>query len=160
MLRVSIFCVGNLKEKYWRDACAEYVKRLSAFCKINVVEFPEEKLPDNPSDTQIARTIQAEGARMLAKIPTGAKVVALCIEGKEMSSPALANTVSEWMTGGCSDLVLVIGGSYGLSDEIKKMAHYRLSISPMTFPHQLARVLLLEQIYRAFQIIQGGKYHK
>lgn len=160
MLRVTLLCVGNLKERYWRDACAEYEKRLSAFCKLSIVELPEERLPDAPSAAQITQVLDAEGKRILAKIPANAAVVALCIEGKEMPSPAIAATLERFANDGKSDVVFIIGGSHGLSVAVKKKATLRLSMSPMTFPHQLARVMLLEQIYRAFQISGGGKYHK
>lgn len=160
MLNVTIACVGKLKESYLRDACAEYGKRLSAFCRLRVVEVEEERVPDKPSDAQIAAALEAEGKRLLAKIPAGAAVVALCIEGKEMSSPALAAYLEQLAVSGTSHVALVIGGSWGLSDEVKRSALLRLSMSPMTFPHQLARVMLLEQIYRAMQISSGGKYHK
>ncbi len=160
MLRVTVLCIGNLKEKYWRDAVAEYTKRLSAFCKLQVVELAEERMSDTPSASQIASALEAEGKRILARIPAGAAVVPLCIEGKEMPSPALAQTLERFAVDGKSDVVFIIGGSCGLSDTVKAAATLRLSMSPMTFPHQLARVMLLEQIYRAFQISNGGKYHK
>lgn len=160
MLRVTVLCIGNLKERYWRDAVAEYTKRLSAFCKLQVVELAEERLPDAPSAAQITAAMEAEGKRILAKVPAGAVLVPLCIEGKEMPSPALAQTLDRFAVEGKSDVVFVIGGSCGLSDAVKNAAALRLSMSPMTFPHQLARVMLLEQIYRAFQISNGGKYHK
>ncbi len=160
MLTVTVVCVGKLKEAYWRDACAEYTKRLSAFCKINVVEVAEERLPDTPSAAQIAATVDAEGQRILSKIPAGASLVALCIEGKPMTSEALSEQLCAWAVGGASQLAFVIGGSHGLSDAVKREARLRLSFSPMTFPHQLARVMVLEQLYRSFHIASGGKYHK
>ena len=160
MRSVTVLCVGKLKEKYWRDAVAEYEKRLSAFCRLSVVEVDEERLPESPSPAQIAQTLQAEGKRLLARVPQGAAIYALCIEGKELSSPALAESLDRLAVDGCSHTVFIIGGSWGLSDEVKAAARFRLSMSPMTFPHQLARVMLLEQIYRAAQISSGGKYHK
>ncbi len=160
MLRVTLLCIGNLKERYWRDACAEYEKRLGAFCKVSIVELSEERLPDAPSAAQIAQALQAEGKRILAKFPANAAVAALCIEGKEMPSPSLAATLDRFANDGKSDVAFIIGGSHGLSDAVKEKATLRLSMSPMTFPHQLARVMLLEQLYRAFQILSGGKYHK
>lgn len=160
MLNVTLLCVGKLKESYWRDACAEYEKRLSAFCRFRLVEVAEERLPDNPSAAQIAATIDAEGKRLLEKIPREAAVIPLCIEGKELDSPSLSAYIDRLTVGGTSHIVLLIGGSWGLSDEVKNRAALRLSMSPMTFPHQLARVMVLEQIYRAFQISTGGKYHK
>lgn len=160
MLTVTIACVGKLKEAYWRDACAEYQKRLSGFCRLQIAEVAEERLPDEPSAAQIGAAINAEGQRLLSRIPDSAAVVALCIEGKEMSSESLAQCLSQWTVEGISHVVFVIGGSYGLSDAVKRRARLRLSFSPMTFPHQLARILTLEQIYRAFHICSGGKYHK
>ena len=151
MRHISLLCVGKLKEAYWRDACAEYGKRLSAFCRLTVTEVEEERLPENPSAAQIARAVQEEGRRLLAKVPAGAAVIAWCIEGKELDKLAVD---------GVNAAALVIGGSWGLSDDVKKAARLRLSMSPMTFPHQLARVMVLEQLYRAMQISQGGKYHK
>ena len=160
MLNITIACVGKLKESYLRDACAEYAKRLSAFCRLQIAEVDEERLPDKPSDAQIAAALAAEGKRLLARVPAGAALIALCIEGKEMSSPELARRLEQLAVSGTSHVVLMIGGSWGLSDEVKNSAALRLSMSPMTFPHQLARVMLLEQLYRAMQISAGGKYHK
>ena len=160
MLTVQLLCVGKLKERYWTDACAEYEKRLGSFCKFQLVEVAEERLPDNPSASQIAATIEAEGRRLLGKMPKDGKRIALCIEGQTVDSPALAAQMQRWAVEGASRLVLIIGGSYGLSQAVKDAADWRLSMSPMTFPHQLARVMVLEQIYRAFQISGGGKYHK
>ena len=160
MRTITVLCVGKLKEAYFRDACAEYVKRLGGFAKVQIVELDEERLPDAPSAAQIEAALAAEGKRMMEKIPRGAAVVALCIEGREQSSEALAATLSRWAVEGISHVVFVIGSSFGLSPEVKAAAKLKLSMSPMTFPHQLARVMLLEQVYRACQIEAGGKYHK
>jgi len=160
MLNVSLLCVGKLKEAYWRDACAEYEKRLGAFCRFRLIEVAEERLPDNPSPAQITATVEAEGKRLLDQLPKDCAVVPLCIEGKEMDSPALADRMQRWAVEGTSHIAFIIGGSWGLSDAVKNRAALRLSMSPMTFPHQLARVMVLEQVYRAFQISAGGKYHK
>lgn len=160
MRSITLLCVGKLKERYWREAVEEYQKRLSAFCRLSIVEVEEERLPDNPSPAQIAHTLEAEGARLLAKVPTGAAIYALCIEGKEMDSPTLSASLDKLTVDGVSHIVFIIGGSWGLSEEVKRAARVRLSMSPMTFPHQLARVMLLEQLYRAGQISLGGKYHK
>ena len=160
MLNVTMLCVGKLKEAYWRDACAEYEKRLGAFCRFRLIEVAEERLPDNPSAAQIAATVEAEGKRLLDQIPRDSAVIPMCIEGKELDSPALAARMQKLAVDGTSHIVFVIGGSWGLSDSVKSKGSLRLSMSPMTFPHQLARVMLLEQIYRAFQISSGGKYHK
>ncbi len=160
MLNIAILCVGKCKEAYWRDACAEYIKRLSAFCRISVVEVEEERLPERPSEAQIRSCLAAEGKRLLDKVPSGAAVVALCIEGRQMTSPAFSALLEDYALRDVSHVALVIGGSYGLADEVKAAAKVKLSFSPMTFPHQLARVMLLEQVYRAMQISSGGKYHK
>ncbi len=160
MLSISILCVGKLKEAYWRDACHEYEKRLGAYCRCRIVEVAEERVPDNPSPSQISAAIEAEGARLLAQMPSGCAVIALCIEGKEMDSFALAAYVQKLAVEGTSHIVLIIGGSWGLSDAVKAKAGLRLSMSPLTFPHQMARVMVLEQLYRSFQISAGGKYHK
>ena len=122
--------------------------------------MPEERLPDAPSPAQIDAALEKEASRILDKIPRGAKLIALCVEGKALSSEALAQQVADWTVAGCSQLVFVIGGSFGLHPRVKAAAALRLSMSPMTFPHHLARVMVLEQIYRAFQILKGTRYHK
>ncbi len=160
MLNVQIICVGKLKEKFWTEACQEYAKRLQAFCRFAITEVEEEKVQDNPSSAQIGSVIAREGERIMSKLPKNAVVIAMCIEGKPKSSEQLARTLSDFAVSGSSHVVFVIGGSWGLSDEVKQAASVRLSMSPMTFPHQLARVMLCEQIYRAFQINANGKYHK
>ena len=160
MMNISIICVGKLKEKFWTDACNEYAKRLKGFCSFSIMEVDEEKLPDMPSETQIQNTLVKEGQRIISKIPKNAKVISMCIEGKQRSSEKLAKEIADMALGGASSMVFVIGGSWGLSDEVKNMSFMRLSMSEMTFPHQLARVMLCEQIYRAFQINSNGKYHK
>ncbi len=160
MLKVMLVCVGKLKERYLADACAEYCKRLGAFCRLEVVQVEEERCPEKPSLAQIQAVLQAEGRRILSKTPPGAHLVSLCIEGKQMDSEGLSRHLQEAAVSGKSCICLVIGGSFGLSDEVKRASALRLSMSPMTFPHQLARVMLLEQLYRSFQIQSGGKYHK
>ena len=160
MLQVTLLCVGRLKEAYWRDACAEYAKRLGGYCRLQVMEVEEERAPEAPSPAQIARLLEAEGKRLLARIPSGAAVVALCVEGETVSSPRLAACLERLAVQGGSRVALIIGGSWGLSPQVKERAQMRLSMSPMTFPHQMARVMLLEQLYRAMQIRSGGKYHK
>lgn len=160
MLSFSIICVGKLKESYWRDACAEYQKRLGTYCHAQVIEVPEERVSDNPSAAQIAATVEAEGKRLLSHITSDSLVIALCIEGKEMDSSQLSQYIQRATVNGVSKIAMVIGGSWGLSDSVKARADLRLSMSPMTFPHQLARVMVLEQVYRSFQIASGGKYHK
>lgn len=160
MIAVNIICIGKLKESYLRDASAEYSKRLGAFCKLNITEIQPKRLPDQPSEAEIDAALSAEGKQILAKIPQNSKIVAMCIEGSQMSSEQLAKQFEMDAVSGTGSLSFIIGGSFGLSDEVKKRADLKLSMSKMTFPHQLARVMLLEQIYRAFQINSGGKYHK
>ena len=160
MLNVLVIGVGRLKETWERDACAEYGKRLGGFCKFSVTEVNESRLPKSYSEADIAKVIETEGARILEKIPSGSFVAAMCIEGRELSSPQLAAKLEQIAMGGKSRVDFVIGGSYGLSEAVKRRANLRLSMSPMTFPHQLARVMLCEQIYRAFSINADAKYHK
>lgn len=152
--------LGRLKEKYLVEAIREYEKRLSAFCKFEIVELEPQRLPENPSDAEISAALEAEADKLFAKIPPQSAVIALCIEGKQLSSPDLAKKLSDLATNGAGTVVFIIGSSYGLSERIKKAAAVRLSMSEMTFPHQLARVMLAEQIYRAFTIINNRKYHK
>lgn len=159
MLNVRILCVGKLKEAYWRDACAEYAKRLKAFCSFSIVELPESRLPDDPSKALIDKALEEEGEKLLAAAK-GSAMIPLCIEGKEMTSPKLASTLEDLASRGVSSVSFVIGSSFGLAEKVKQAGSLRLSMSPMTFPHQLARVMLCEQVYRAFQIQNHGKYHK
>lgn len=159
-MNISIICVGRLKEKYWEDACREYAKRLKGSCNFSIVETAEERLPDSPSAANIANTLEKEGRRILAAVPKGAVIISMCIEGKQKSSVELARQIEELAVQGKGSIAFVIGGSWGLSDEVKNASDIRLSMSEMTLPHQLARVMLCEQIYRSFQIISGGKYHK
>lgn len=160
MLSVHLICVGKLKEKFYLQACQEYEKRLSAYCKLTVVELPEEKLPASPSQGQIDAALEKEGAAIRSKLPPSASLVCLCVEGEEYSSPQLARLMGQWAQRTGKHLVFVIGGSYGLAESLKREAWVRLSMSPMTFPHHLARVMVLEQIYRAFKINEGSSYHK
>ncbi len=161
MIRVNIICIGKIKEKYFTDAIAEYSKRLSAFCKFSIIELGEEKIRSNsPNKSQINEVIEAEGKRILQKINSSDYVAAMCIEGKMMSSEELADVISNTAVTGKSTVSFIIGGSYGLSSNVKNRSDLRLSMSRMTFPHQMARVILSEQIYRAFEILTNGKYHK
>ena len=160
MLTVNIICIGKLKETYWREACAEYQKRLSAFCRLQIIELNEVRTPAEPSAAQIAQVVEREGEQIIARLPSGGAFVPLCIEGKELSSEALSEFLQQAPLRGKSEVSFLIGGSYGLSDAAKAQGELRLSMSRMTFPHQLARVMLLEQLYRAFQIAGHGKYHK
>ena len=154
MLSVYLICVGKLKEKFYQEACAEYVKRLSAYCRLTLVELPEEKLPQAPSQGQIDQALAREAAAIRAVL------AALCVEGRMRSSEELAQLVGTWEQSSAKHLVFLIGGSYGLAPSLKAQAWAKLSMSPMTFPHHLARVMLLEQIYRAFKIQEGSGYHK
>lgn len=160
MLTVNIICVGNLKEKYLKDAVAEYEKRLRAFCKFNIIELAEQKLPDNPSNSEIKSALLKEAEKITAKIQKGSAVIPLAIEGKELSSEQLANKFNDFSLKGVSTLSFIIGSSFGLDNSIKQSADMLLSMSPMTFPHQLARLMLCEQVYRAFSINNNTKYHK
>ena len=159
MLRVNIICVGKLKESYLRGAVEEYSKRLSSTCKLSVIELPEERTGDDPSQAEIKRVIDAESERIAAKLSNDDYVIAMCVEGKALSSEELAARV-ESVQLDHSTVDFIIGGSWGLSDALKARADLKLSMGRMTFPHQLCRVMLLEQIYRSFQIIRGTKYHK
>lgn len=160
MQKVTLICVGKLKEKFYAQATAEYAKRLSRFCKLEIVELPESRLSDSPSPAEISQALTAEAALIETKLPKGSALVAMCIEGEELSSPQLAEKMRQFAVSGVSNLTFLIGGSVGLSPTIKAQSDFRLSMSPMTFPHHLARVMLLEQIYRAYQINAGTKYHK
>ena len=160
MINLTVICIGKLKEQYLRDACDEYIMRLSAFCKVNLIELSPERLSDNPSQKEIEAALKNEGRAIIEKIPQGAYVYTMCIEGKQFSSQEFSRQLDEIAVSGKSQAVFVIGGSFGLSDEVKEKSNAKLSMSKMTFPHQLARVMLLEQLYRASQISIGSKYHK
>jgi 23S rRNA (pseudouridine1915-N3)-methyltransferase len=161
LIKVNIICVGKLKESYWRDAVKEYAKRLSAYCNFDIAELNESRLPDNPSDKNIADSLEKEAGAMEKFLQIkGAYNVAMCIEGKTISSEKLSEKVTEVSVSGYSTINFFIGSSFGLSDRVKSACMMKMSMSPMTFPHQLARVMLCEQIYRAFSIANNGKYHK
>lgn len=161
MLKVNIICIGKIKEKYFSDAIAEYSKRLSAFCKFSVIELAEERLRGGDvNEAKIREVLNAEGKRILQKPGSSDYIVAMCVEGKQKSSEELAEALSLAANSGKSTVDFIIGGSYGLSGEVKQRADLRLSMSKMTFPHQMARMILSEQIYRAFEIMNNGKYHK
>ncbi len=160
MQKVTLICVGKLKEKFYIDAAAEYAKRLSRFCRLDIVEVPESRLPEDPSGAEVEQALQSEAAAIESRIPRGAATIALCIEGTQLSSPQLAQKIRSWTVEGASHLVFIIGGSVGLAPALKQRCQLRLSMSPMTFPHHLARVMVLEQIYRAYQIGAGTRYHK
>lgn len=160
MMHVQVICVGKLKERFYQDAVREYEKRLAGCCKLRILELPEERLPENPSPARIRAALAKEGEAVRARIPKGATVIALCVEGPPLSSQGLAEKLAAWGVGGSSRLCFLLGSSYGMAPELKGLAALKLSMSPMTFPHHLARVMLLEQIYRAFQINNGSGYHK
>lgn len=159
MLTINMICVGKLKESYLRDAVDEYAKRMKPLCKLNIMELSEERVGDNPSAAEIRHTITAESERIMQKLGKGDHVIALCVEGRNISSEALSEMIED-VSMTHSTIDLIIGGSWGLSEELKARADFKLSMGKMTFPHQLCRVMLLEQLYRAFQISRGTKYHK
>lgn len=158
MVNIKLAVVGNLKERYLRDAFSEYDKRLKRYCNLKVCEIKESSIPENPSAGEIKRILETEGKSLLKEL--SGFVIALCIEGGQLSSTDFAKRLERAASDGGSRITFVIGGSHGLSEEVKNAADLKLSFSKMTFPHQLARVLLAEQLYRAFQINTNGKYHK
>ncbi len=160
MLTIKILTVGKLKEKYLKDAVSEYLKRLSRYCKAEILELKEELVSENPVESEIKSVLLKEGKKIFEKIGESAFVVALCVEGEQMTSEKFSRMLEKVPLSGCSEVVFIIGSSHGLSDEVKNRADLKLSFSEMTFPHQLMRVILLEQIYRGFNISSGGKYHK
>lgn len=160
MLNITLICIGKLKEGYLRDAVSEYTKRLSGLCRLSLAELPAERLSDNPSQKEIENALESEGKRILEKIPRGAYVYTMCIEGKQKTSEELSTEMEDLAVRGYSNIVFIIGGSFGISERVKAASDFRLSMSKMTFPHQVARVMLLEQLYRATQISLGTKYHK
>ena len=159
MLNVKIFVTGTLKEQYYKDAINEYKKRLTAYCKLDIIELKEYKLPDDPSPRQIETALLAEGEKILSLMPQRAYKIALCVEGKQLSSEEFAQRLEE-ISATHGELCLVIGSSFGLSEAVKKACDMRLSVSKMTLTHQMLRVWLLEIIYRCLSISRGTKYHK
>ncbi|MGA4514220.1 23S rRNA (pseudouridine1915-N3)-methyltransferase [Staphylococcus caledonicus] len=159
-MKITILAVGKLKEKYWKQAMSEYEKRLGPYSKIEIIEVPDEKAPENMSGKEIEQVKEKEGQRLLAKIKPQATVITLEIQGNMLSSEGLAKELQQRMTQGQSDFVFIIGGSNGLHDDVLKRSNYALSFSKMTFPHQMMRVVLIEQVYRAFKIMRGEAYHK
>jgi len=160
MLKIKIIAMGKLTEKAYREACGEFIKRLSRTYPVTVVEPKVELLPSDPSAGEIKRALEKESERILSEVSPRSTLVALCVEGKSLSSEAFSAFIEKQATGGVSEICFVIGSSFGLSDEVKKKAALRLSLSEMTFPHELFRVMLLEQIYRAGEIAAGSRYHK
>ena len=159
-MKITIICVGKIKEKFYRDAVAEYEKRLSKYCKTEIVEVVDEKTPECASEVLEEQIKAKEGQRILEKIKDDAYVCTLEIGGKKLSSEKLAEWMDKLTVSGISHITFVIGGSLGLHESVCRRADMHLSFSDMTFPHQLARVVLLEQVYRGYQILSGGKYHK
>lgn len=159
-MNITVIAIGKLKEKYWQDAVKEYSKRLGAYCKLNIIELKESLLAANPSKADEEAVKKAEGTAILDKISKGDYVITLEIKGKGLSSEQLADKIDTLGLEGKSSIVFVIGGSLGLSPEVSKLADFKLSFSSMTFPHQMMRVILLEQIYRSFKINRGETYHK
>ena len=159
MIKITVIALASLKEKYLKDAAAEYIKRLGAYCDLKVIELDPVRLPEKPSNAEINSALEREAELILKKIPAGDCVVPLCIEGKQLSSEEFAGVIEQEMNIG-RGVTFIIGSSCGLADMVKRRADLRLSFSKMTFPHQLFRVMLLEQIYRAFKICSGGAYHK
>ena len=159
MLSVKIISVGTLKESYWRDAVAEYSKRLSAYCKLSVVELKESRVSDSPSEREISAALDTEALAILKEMSPRSYKIAMCVEGKQLTSEQLAARI-EKIGGEHSEICLVIGSSHGLSERVKAACDMRLSVSELTFPHQMLRVILLEALYRAFNINAGTKYHK
>jgi len=159
-MKITIISVGKIKEKFFDDAIKEYSKRLSKYCKLNIVEVKDEKTKENASQTEEDIVKETEGKRILDKISDSSKIIALAIEGKELDSVELAKQIEEFRISGTSDITFVIGGSLGLHKTVLDRADMKLSFSKMTFPHQLMRVILLEQIYRSFRIINNEPYHK
>ena len=159
-MKITLVTVGKIKERYFEDAIKEYSKRLGRYCKLDIVQVQDEKTPDGASEAVERQIKDKEGQRILSNIKDGAYVIALAIEGRMLSSEELASRLQKLGVDGISHIVFVIGGSLGLSDEVMGRADYALSFSKMTFPHQLMRVILLEQVYRSYRIMNGEPYHK
>ena len=160
MLAVKFICVGRMREKFYIDAFSEYTKRLQSLCKFELVEPQEQRLSENPSDKEIKAALDKEAQDIMKAIPSDAYVVAMCVEGKHMPSEGMGELIAARENSGKPKLCFVIGGSFGLADSVKARADYKLSMSKMTFPHHLARVMLVEQLYRGFKINEGSRYHK
>lgn len=160
MLNIKLICVGRLREKFYIDAFDEYARRLSAYCKFECVELNEVKLGDKPSDKEIENALVRESADIEKAIPKDAYVIAMCVGAKQLKSEELAQKINSLAISGRGKICFIIGGSFGMAESVKKRADMRLGMSAMTFPHHLARVMLTEQIYRSFKIIEGSRYHK
>ena len=159
-MNINIVAVGKIKEDFLKKACAEYAKRMSRFCKLTVIEVPDEPMSDRPSEPEKQAILQREGAKILRAVKNTDVLISLCVEGKQMASEAFAEFVREECVKGANTFTFIIGGSLGLAEEIKQQSGLKLSFSKMTFPHQLMRVVLMEQIYRAFKINANESYHK
>lgn len=159
-MKITILCVGKVKEKFYRDAIDEFSKRLSRYCKLEIIEVADEKTNEESTDTEIRIVKDKEGERLLKNIKDDAYVVCLAIDGKQLDSVELSEKIEKLGVQGTSHIYFVIGGSLGLADEVLRRADYKLSFSKMTFPHQLMRVILLEQVYRAYRIMNHEPYHK
>lgn len=159
-MKISVLCVGKVKEKFYRDAILEFSKRLSRYCKLEIIEVSDEKTQEEASETEIRIIKEKEGERLLKNIKDDAYVITLCIDGKQMDSEELSEKIEKLGIQGTSHIYFIIGGSLGLADEVMKRADFKLSFSKMTFPHQLMRVILLEQIYRSYRIMNNEPYHK
>mgnify|MGYP002585262852 FL=1 len=159
-MQINIIYVGNIKDKYFSDAVKEYEKRLSAYCKVVNTEIKETKIPENASAAQINKAIEEEGEKILSVLPQKSYKIALAVEGAMLSSEELAKKIDFSLTGGYSSISFIIGGAFGMSEKVKKSCDMMLSVSRMTFTHRMMRVIILEQIYRAYNILSGGKYHK
>ncbi len=159
-MNIEIICIGKIKESFFREALNEYAKRLSKYCRLKITELPDEQTPDMAGDALMNKILSTEGNRILSKIQNDAYVVATAMEGKKLDSVEFSELINDLGIKGRSNIVFIIGGSLGLSDDVKKRADMLLSFSDMTFPHQMMRVILLEQIYRSYRIIKGEPYHK
>ncbi|MBC8590904.1 23S rRNA (pseudouridine(1915)-N(3))-methyltransferase RlmH [Wansuia hejianensis] len=159
-MNINIIVVGKIKEKYMREGIQEFQKRLSRYCNLKIIEIDDEKAPENLSNKDMERVKEKEGKKILSKIPQNTFIISLEIEGKQFSSEELSKRVENLMVSGVNDMTFIIGGSLGLSEEVKTRSNLKLSFSKMTFPHQLMRLILLEQVYRSFRIMKGEPYHK
>ncbi|MBR2366734.1 MAG: 23S rRNA (pseudouridine(1915)-N(3))-methyltransferase RlmH [Oscillospiraceae bacterium] len=160
MFSITVIAVGKLKEAFYRDAAAEYEKRLGAYCSLRVIELPEQRLPDDPSPAQIAQSLEREATEAEKQIPKGAWVAVFTPEGKALSSPEFAEQLARVKSGGRSCACFLLGSSFGMAQRLKDRADARISMGKMTFPHHLARIMALEQLYRAESIQAGSRYHK
>ena len=160
MLSVKLICVGKMKERFYLDAFAEYRKRLGGYCNLELTEIAEQRLPERPSQAEVQAALEREAGEILKAIPTDAYVAALCVEGKQFPSEFMAELVEGRENSGKPKLCFVVGGSFGLANSVKNRADLRLSMSKMTFPHHLARIMLAEQLYRGYKIREGSRYHK